>query len=256
VLVGHMRRPTLIALLVLLVSGVGAASASAEKAVTLAAKTTTCTTGPDDASRAAAFTGSMPAAAQTKRLQMRFVLIQRKGASPKGAFKKIAVPGWGGWEKSDPGRQGFVFTKRVEALAAPAGYRAVITFRWLDAKGHIQRTTTRTSPACEQPDPRADLVLAGVAATSVGKSTAAYDVSIANEGHADAAPFAVTITVDGTASDPVTLGPIAAGGRLTGLVAAPKCAPGSTITITLDVANTVAESVEDDDAVQRPCPLA
>ncbi|HEV7494950.1 CARDB domain-containing protein [Baekduia sp.] len=250
-----MRRPTLIALLALLALGSGTAQASADK-VTLSAKTTTCTTGADDASRAAAFTGAMPAATQTKRMQMRFVLIQRLGVGPKGTFKKIAVPGWGGWEKSDPRRQAFVFTKRVEALTAPAGYRAVITFRWLDAKGHVQRTTVRTTPICEQPDPRPDLVLDGAAATSVSKTTAAYDVSIGNEGHGDAPPFAVTITVDGTVSDPVTLGPIPAGGRVTGLLAAPKCTPGSTITITLDVANTVAESVEGDDAVQRPCPLA
>ncbi|HEX5925717.1 MAG TPA: CARDB domain-containing protein [Baekduia sp.] len=250
-----MRRPTLIATLALLASGIGVAQASADK-VTLSAKTTTCTTGADDASRAAAFTGAMPAGAQTKRMQMRFVLIQRKGVGPKGTFKKIAVPGWGGWVKSDPDRQGFVFTKRVEALTAPAGYRAVITFRWVDGKGHVQRTATRTTPVCEQPDPRPDLVLSGVDATATGKSTAAYTLSIGNEGHSDAVPFAVTITVDGTVSGPVTLGPIVAGGRLTGTLAAPRCTPGSTILVTVDVADTVAESVESDDAVQRPCPLA
>jgi hypothetical protein len=250
-----MRRPTLIALLVLLAFGVGTAQAGADK-ITLSAKTTTCTTGADDASRAAAFTGAMPAGAQTKRMQMRFVLIQRKGTGPKGTFKKLAVPGWGGWVKSDPDRQGFVFTKRVEALTAPAGYRAVISFRWVDGKGHVQRTATRTTSVCEQPDPRPDLVLGGVDATATGKGTAVYTVSIANEGHADAVPFAVTITVDGTVSEPVTLGPIAGGGRLTGTLAAPQCTPGSMITVTIDVADTVVESVEGDDAVQRPCPLA
>jgi hypothetical protein len=252
-----MRRPPLTALLALLALGGGAASAqAADKVVVLAAKTTTCTTGGDDASRAAAFTGSMPAAAQTKRMQMRFVLVQRVGAGPKGLFKKIAVPGWGGWEKSDPGRQGFVFTKRVEALTGPAAYRAAITFRWFDAKGRVQRTTTRTSPPCEQPDPRPDLVLGGVDAAATGKGTAAYTVSIGNEGHSDAAPFAVTITVDGAVSAPITVGPIAAGDRLTGTLTAPRCTPGSTITVTVDVGNAVDESVEDDDAVQRPCPLA
>jgi CARDB len=117
-------------------------------------------------------------------------------------------------------------------------------------------SSTRTTPVCEQPDPRPDLVLSGVDATATSKSTAAYTVSIGNEGHSDAVPFAVTITVDGTVSDPVTLGPIAAGGRLTGTLAAPRCTPGATIVVTVDVANTVAESVESDDTVQRPCPLA
>lgn len=250
-----MRRPTLIALLALLALGGGAAPASADK-LALSAKATTCTTGADDASRAAAFTGAMPAGAQTKRMQMRFVLLQRKGAGPKGTFKKVAVPGWGGWVKSDPDRQGFVFTKRVEALTAPAGYRAVITFRWVDGKGIIQRTATRTTPVCEQPDPRPDLVLDGVDGTATGKGMAAYTLSIGNEGHSDAVPFAVTVTVGGSASDPVTLGPIVAGGRVTGSLTAPACTPGSMILVTVDVADTVAESVEGDDAVQRPCPLA
>ncbi|HWH94078.1 MAG TPA: CARDB domain-containing protein [Baekduia sp.] len=246
----------IVALAAAALAGPPAASASAgDKVRTLSAKTVACTTGADDLSRAAAFTGAMPAAAQTKRMMMRFSLQQRLGPGPGGTFKKLAVPGWGDWEKSDPGRQGFVFTKRVEALAAPAAYRAAITFRWLDAKGHVQRTTTRTTPACEQPDPRPDLVLGGVAVALLSKTTAAYTVSVGNEGHADAEPFAVTVTVDGVTSDPLTLGPLAAGDRATGTLTAPRCAPGSTITVTVDVAEAVDESVEDDDAVQRPCPL-
>jgi hypothetical protein len=229
---------------------------AADKAVTLSAKVAACTTGADVAARAAAFTGSMPAASQTKRMQMRFTLMQRTGAGTKAPFKKVAVPGWGGWTTSDTGRAAFVFTKRVEGLAAPAAYRAVVTFRWLNAAGHAQRTTTRTTPICAQPDPRPDLVLASLDAAPVGQTQAAYTVSVQNEGHSDADPFAVTVTVDGTASDPITLGPIAPGAQATGSVAAPRCTPGSTITVTLDVAGTVEESAEDDDVLERPCPLA
>jgi CARDB len=253
-------RPTLVIglplTLLALAGGAGPAQAASLDKVALSARTTSCLDGADDTARAAAFTGAMPATAATKRMQMRFVLMQRSGPGPKGKFRKVAVPGWGGWERSDPGHKGFVFTKRVEALTAPAGYRAVITFRWYDAKDHILRSTSRTTPVCEQPDPRADLVLAGVEAVSTGRTTAAYTVSVGNEGHADAVPFAVTVTVDGTVSEPAILGPLTAGERVQGTVAAPKCAPGSTITITVDAANSVDESVEDDDVVQRPCPLA
>ena len=231
------------------------ASARADK-VTLAAKVSDCTTGALDAERAAAFTASMPASSQTRRMQMRFLLTQRTGPGPKGVYKKLSVPGWGGWEKSDPGRQGFVFTKRIEALTAPAAYRAVVTFRWLDAKGHVLRTTSRTSAACEVADPRPDLVLGGVDAVATGRSSAAYTVAVANEGHSDAVPFAVTVTVDGVVSDPVIVGPIAAGDRLSGTLAAPRCAPGSTIAVTIDAADAVDEIAEGDDVVQRPCPLA
>ena len=57
-------------------------------------------------------------------------------------------------------------------------------------------------------------------------------------------------------SNPVTLGPIAPGAQATGSLAATACTPGTTITVTLDVAGTVDESVEGDDVLERPCPLA
>jgi hypothetical protein len=246
-------RRSLLFFIVLLALAPSAPAASAK--TTLAARVADCTTGADDADRAAAFTGSMSAAG-SKRMQMRFTLMQRLGAGQKGAFKKVPVPEWGSWEKADPGRSAFVFTKRIEALTAPAAYRVVIAFRWLDARNHAIRTTTRTSATCEVADPRPDLVLGGVDAVATGSGRAAYTVSVVNDGHSEAVPFAVTVTVGGVTSDPVILGPLTAGDRGSGAVAAPRCAPGSTITVTLDAANAADESDEADDVVQRPCPLA
>jgi hypothetical protein len=251
-----MRPTVLIVLAALGVAAPSAHAATVDKQPALSAKVTSCTSGADDGARAAAFTGAMPSSSASRRMQMRFTLLQRSGPGPKGTYKKLVVPGWGGWEKSDPGRGGFVFTKRVEALVAPAAYKAMVTFRWYDAKGHVLRTTSRTSAACEQPDPRPDLVLAGLDAVPLGKSGAVYSVSVENDGHSDADPFAVTVSVGGVTSEPVTLGPLAAGARAEGAVTAPRCAPGATITIAIDVASTVDESVEGDDVVQRPCPLA
>jgi hypothetical protein len=249
------RRTLLLPLLLAsLLAPTTAAHAQAKSKVSLAARVADCTTGADDAERAAAFTGSMSAAG-AKRMQMRFGLQQRLGAGPKGTWKKVSVPDWT-WEKADPGRSAFVFTERIEALRAPAAYRVVIRFRWLDARNHAIRTTTRTSAACEVADPRPDLVLGGLDAVATGGGRAAYTVAVANDGHSPAVPFAVTVTVDGVTSEPVILGPLSAGDRATGAVAAPSCAPGSTITVTLDAANAVDESDEVDDVVQRPCPLA
>jgi hypothetical protein len=237
----------------------GGATAHASDRVPLSARVASCLTGADPDARAAAFTGSMPALSGTRRMQMRFGLQQRPGSSSRTRFKRVAVPSWSGWVTSDPGRQGFVFTKRVEGLTAPAAYRATVTFRWLDARGHTQKTRTRTTPVCEEPDPRADLVLASLSATALGGSgggQAAYAITVENDGLTEADPFAVTLTIDGRVSNPLTLGPIAPGAQATGSLAAPRCAPGSTITVTLDVAGTVDESVESDDVVERSCPLA
>ena len=219
--------------------------------VTLAAKTVACTTGADPALRAAAFTGSMPAIAGTRRMQMRFVLQQRVGDT--GTYKRIDVPGWGGWEKADPGRPGFVFTRRVDALVAPASYRAQVTFRWYDRKGHALRTTTRTSSPCLQPDPRPELVLGGLDIAPKGTDQAFYTVSVSNDGRSAAAPFTVTVTVDGTVLPPLTLGPLEAGARGQGTTAGARCTPGSMVTVTVDAGGAVDESDEADDVVGRPC---
>jgi hypothetical protein len=234
----------------------GAPAHALASTVPLSAKVATCTTGGDPDTRAAAFTASMPAISSTKRMQMRFQLLQRIGSSARTAFRKVTVPGWSGWVTSDPGRQGFVFTKRVEALAAPAAYRATVTFRWLDARGHSLKSVSKTTTACEEPDPRPDLELASLAGQAVSSSQAAYTISVENDGLSAADPFAVTVTVDGTVSRPMTLGPIAPGAQATGSLAAARCSPGSTITVTIDAAHVVDESSESDDVVQRACPLA
>jgi hypothetical protein len=249
-----MRSPLITGTLALLALGVAVGPAHASTTtVALSAKTTTCTTGADDSERAATFTGSMPAASGTQRMQMRFVLVQRLGE--KGAYKRVEVPGWGGWQKSDPGRPGFVFTKRVQALVAPASYRAQITFKWLDKKGHTQRTVTRTSTPCAQPDPRPDLTLAGldIAATTAGQ--AAYTVAVTNDGHSAVGLFSVTVTVDGTVQPALTLGPLDVGERGQGTIAGARCTPGSTVTVTVDAQEAVDESDEADDVVQRPCQI-
>ncbi|MCW3022131.1 MAG: hypothetical protein JWR30_1453 [Conexibacter sp.] len=219
--------------------------------VPLAAKTVACTTGAEPASRAAAFTGSMPAITGARRMQMRFELQQRTGEA--GAYKRLDVPGWGGWEKADPGRPGFVFTRRVDALLAPASYRAQITFRWYDRKGHALRTTMRTSTACLQPDARPELVLGGLDIAPKGTDQAFYTVAVSNDGRSPAAAFTVTLTVDGTLLPPLTLGPLQAGARGQGTIAGPRCSAGSMVTVTVDAGGTVDESDEADDVVQRPC---
>jgi hypothetical protein len=251
-------RPTLLTgmLLVLALGGAAAPARAATPSLdrlVLSARTTACTTGEEAVSRAAAFTGTMPPLAGTRRMQMRFVLVQRLGA--KRPFQRVEVPGWGGWEKSDPGRPGFVFTKRVESLVAPASYRAEITFRWVGKKGHSLRTTTRATGTCVQPDPRPDLVLGGLDVAPKGADQAVYTLAVDNDGHSTAGVFTVTISVDGVVQPPLTLGPLAVGERRHGTIVGTRCSAGSMVMVTVDSGAAVDESVEDDDIVQRPCSI-
>jgi hypothetical protein len=245
-----MRRLLLIALVPLLAGG---AAARAADRTPLDARLTACETGGDPSARAATFTGSMPALTGTRRMQMRFALLQRRGAA--GGYKPVDVPGWGAWERADPGRPGFILTKRVESLAAPAAYKAIVAFRWYDKKGRLQRESTRTTVACTQPDARPDLVLDSFTAARSGKDQAVYTVVVANQGRSTAGAFAVALSVDGTPTDPIALGPLDPGESAQGTVVGPPCASGGTVTIRLDPANVIDEADEADDVVERPCPL-
>ncbi len=242
-----MRRVVLICLAML----VAAPAAQAARPHS-GARLVSCTTGADAASRAATFVGSMRTVPGTRRLGMRFDLLQRRAGQQE--FHRLTAPNWGVWERSEPGRPGFVFEKRVERLLAPASYRAVVRFRWYDADGEVLRQTKRTTRVCRQPDPRPNLVLGQLAGRRVAEGFA-YFVTVLNAGVTAAPTFLVTLTINGEQQAPVTVGPLAAGTSEIARIDAPRCAPGSTIKVSLDTGDAVDESRERDNALTRPCPF-
>src|SRR4051794_32008559 len=139
----------------------------------LRARLVTCETGPAAADRFAVFTGSMPALPGAVRMEMRFDLLQRHSGTL--GFARVPLPKWGQWERTERrGIAGFIFTKRVEQLAAPAVYRALVHFRWSDEAGHVLRTERRQSAPCRQQDPRPDLEVG----TLTGSSDGSYQVEL------------------------------------------------------------------------------
>src|SRR5215212_3359255 len=120
--------------------------AAAPAPPSLGATLASCVRSPDAAQRSASFTASMPALPGTRRMLLRFDLFQRVAAGE--GFTPVRVPRWGVWQRSRTGVAGFVFTKHVNGLQAPGDYRAVVRFRWLDARGRVQRTTLRRTRVC------------------------------------------------------------------------------------------------------------
>jgi hypothetical protein len=223
----------------------------------LRAKLSSCASGPAASDRAAVFIGSMPAVKGTKRMSMRFDLQQR--TPPATSFKAIKVPGLGVWQKSVPGRStsGFVFKQRVQGLAAPGDYKAVVRFRWYGNGGALLRSTSRTSPICTEPDPRPDLRAGELGAIlGPGSGQATYYLDVFNDGRADAGPFDVGLTIAGADQPDVRVAAgIATGSDTTLTFVAPRCAPGTMLRFTLDTRGEVQESAESDDVVQRVCPF-
>ena len=235
-----MRRLALITLALL---GL-AAPAGAQTATPLRASLASCSA----TAHSAVFTASMPAVRGTRTMAVRFDLQQQ---APDGSWTTLKVPGLGVYKRSSTGQTGFVFNQRVQALAVPGSYRALVRFRWYARGDKVLRHATRTTGTCLQPDPRPDLRAGELTAELLADGrTAHYSLTVANTGHGGAGPFAVDLagvrsSVAGLASATSTMVS----------VDAPACAPGATVSVVLDPLGQVDEADEADDSVQRPCPL-
>jgi len=240
---------------ILCLLALAAPSAARAQAPPLRARLVACTTGAQSADRTAAFLGSMPSFPGVRRMAMRFDLRARVPPSPD--FAPLEVPGLGVWQRSQVRRSGFIFTQRVQALVAPGAYRAVVRYRWYGCGHHLLRKARRVTRVCRQPDWRPDL-RAGALTVAPGPAPGAvtYRLAVRNTGRTAAGPFDVDLA-QGAAAPLVSrlAAGLAAGSGTVVALAAPPCAPGSTVTFMLDAKAEVAESHEADDVVTRACPL-
>jgi len=251
-----MRRHATIACLAAAVVATAppAARAAVQQRPPLQARLVSCATGPTASARIAAFTASMPALAGTARMWVRFDLLQRRPGAAE--FTPVSLPAWGRWERSQVGRAGFIYTKRVRALRAPATYRARVRFRWYDARGRVQRRAQRLTQICLQPDLRPDLRAGALTiAPGLGPSSATYLLTVRNAGRGAAAPFDVVLSAGGMPQPPVRVDGLAAGATRVVDMPGPPCDAGSTLRVVLDAGAAVAESDEADDVVDRACPV-
>jgi hypothetical protein len=246
-----MRRPALLVAAIAVLLAVAAPAAAQRPA--LAATLEDCRVSPEPALRSAAFMASMPAMRRTRRMELRFDLFQRTG---RAGFVALRLPRWGVWQRSRAGVPGFVYTKRVTGLEAPAGYRAVVRFRWLDARGRVQRRARRVTRACRQPDLRPDLRASGLTAEpGAAPQTATYRFTVTNAGRGDAGAFGVVLTANRTPQPEQRLGGLAAGASEVVTLIGPRCTPGSIVRVAVDSASEVVEGRERNNAVDAPCPL-
>jgi hypothetical protein len=222
----------------------------------LRAKLTACSSGPLATDRSATFTGSMPAIKGARRMWMRFDVLAHTASAP--GFAPLKVQGLGVWQKSVPGRPGgFVFTQRVQGLAAPGTYKAVVRFRWYGKGGKLLRATSRETAVCKQPDQRPDLQAGRLdAVPGPGPGDAIYTLAVRNAGRGPAGPFDVMLSGAGPDQPTQRVIGLQDGATVTLIFAAPRCVPGSMLQVTIDARAEVLEADEADDVVERTCPLA
>jgi hypothetical protein len=130
-----------------LASGATVGGRPARPAVSVAL--TQCVTSVTQAERSATFAGEMTEVAGTAKMAMRIDLEERLPHEP--LFHAVLAPGASAWRTSEPKVKVFKYLKQVTDLSAPARYRAVVRFRWLNARGATIRRASRVTKACDQP---------------------------------------------------------------------------------------------------------
>lgn len=240
--------PRLLALLAAVFALALAASASAGGPKRAAAKLATC----DTVAHSATFVGDMRAFGRATGLQMRFTLQTRSETARE--WTRVDAPNFDIWLSAAPGKLRYVYDKQVENLPVGAAYRAVVRFRWRAGNRIVARAIRRT-PACRQPDERANLKAVRIkVAPGSTPSSRTYEVRVTNEGDTETPAFAVGLEVNGERLGVQHDPGLVEGDENEIIFEAARCEPGSPLVATVDVAGAVDESDETDNVLTVPCP--
>jgi hypothetical protein len=137
------------------------------------AKLEQCVTSVVGAERSVTFAGEMTAIADTAHMAMRVDIQQRLPG--EALFHTLSAPGLGVWRTSEPKVKVYKYLKQVTNLSAPAVYRGLVRFRWLNAKGHMIKHAERLTARCDQPSAppsRTQSAVGGSLSTPVPPATA------------------------------------------------------------------------------------
>jgi hypothetical protein len=182
---------------------------------------------------------------------MRFDLEER---TAKRRWRRIHAPGFTGWVRSkSSGASGFAYTKRIERLRQGRTYRALVRFRWYDEDGELQRSATRRTTECDQPDQRPDLRVESMEVLPASGGDARYAITVVNDGLTAADAFTVGLTTPGGDAAREVAG-LAAGDRTTVELRAGACSPTDRGQADVDVKDTVGEADERNNRYLTFCP--
>ena len=193
----------------------------------------------------ATFEGRVTPLRRAAKAQLRFTLQARTPEEPQ--WRTVTAPGFGSWITA-PKVGRYLYDKTVQELLSPGEYRAVVHFRWRDARGHSVRTERAVTKVCRQPDKRPDLVVTAL------KAGARYVAVLLNRGRGDAGPFTVAFTRNGESLGTVSVPGLDAGQSTSAvLTTAPACVGGELIDAQADSLDEVDEADEDGNVLGVTC---
>lgn len=219
-----------------------------------------CTHALDPGSRAVAVTAVMRPLTGTRRMALRFELLQK---APGLEVASVNVGDLGQWRSPpDPtlGQlSGDVWrrAKPVYNLAVPYTYQFRVTFRWTGAHGKVLGMATHYSRTCHQQELRPDLTVTSINITPIAghPKKELYTAVVANKGVTGAGPFQVQfVPGDGSAPISTTVPYLGAGKTRTLSFTGPLCNATSPPTVTADSASQVDDFNRANNQLSAVCP--
>jgi CARDB len=241
-----MRPRPLIALVVAAVAlTLLPAAANAAPLTTL--KVRACQAGDKPSKRLARFHGRMRRIPGTRRMTMRFSLLDHSSAG------RAVVRRFPRLRRSRRGVRSFGYTQTVTGLKPGGVYAATVVFRWVGRHGQTIRRVRRTSGKCRQEGALPNLRVRWVSAR-IGEAprTEAYKIAVTNRGKGWARAINVHLFVDSAVADAAFIEAIGPGETETVEISGPVCR--GRVRAVVDRGDTVPETLEGDNTLRRTCP--
>lgn len=219
-----------------------------------------CQRALDPTGRSVSVRAVMRPVAGTRRLSIRFDLLQRAGHTSRSLSGAGDLGIWLTPRNATLGqRAGDVWQldKAVSNLDAPASYRFRVTFRWLGAHGRVLAIAAQQSASCVQRELRPDLLVRSVAVAAIPNRLhqQRYTAVVANAGASAAGPFRVLFTPgDGSPSQGLTIDRLDAHSARRVSFAGPECVAGSPPTVVADSASQVDDVNRNNNTMTVTCP--
>ncbi len=221
-----------------------------------------CQTAREPAQRSVSVTAIMRPLAHTKRMAMRFDLLERQHRG--GPVTNVVYGDLGKWlyprDRTLGQRPGdrFKLTKQVLQLGAPDLYSFRVSFRWTGAHGKTLGSTVRSSPLCFQPELRPDLRVTSIRVKALkNPAKSLYVAVVRNTGASAVGVFDVQFAdpvADGTLIKDKSVPGLAAHHEATVTFTGPVCQTATPPSITADPQSATDDYNRANNTLVAACP--
>jgi hypothetical protein len=221
-----------------------------------------CTHALDPGNRAIGIQAVMRPLAATRRLAIRFELLERGAGLP---VQTVGGGDLGAWKTPNDATLGQLpgdvwrLQKSVYNLDVPAIYQFRVSFRWTGARAKVLGTAVRYSRTCHLRELRPDLLVSSLTISAIPNrpKKELYTAVIANQGFTGAGPFEVLFAPGDTSAPAIqNVQFLAAGDSRTLSFVGPLCDKSNPPTVSADATSQVDDSNRANNVATAVCAAA